>query len=182
MDLYGNVALLAGAAGAAGAASPTGPAVGDRLAALGASVAVFDPRPAALASRIAAAGGHSLALTGDHRDERSVRAAVSRLLTAWERIDIVLTGGDGLAVVGPAVSRYLAEAARTSSRGVADLIVLSRPGHAAGQTEARCREIRRRLAGEPVRVELVDPSSPAAVDRVLELIGRPAFRAVGLAG
>jgi hypothetical protein len=176
MDLYGNVALIAGAA------NPAGTAVGDRLAGLGASVAVFDPRPVALASRIATAGGHSLALTGDHRDQRSVRAAVSRLLTAWERIDIVVTGEDGVAVVGPAVSPYLAEAARTSSRAVADLIVLSRPGNAAGQAEARCREIRRQLAGQPVRVELVDPSAPAVADRVLELIGRPAFRTVGLAG
>lgn len=166
MDLRGNVALTVGAAGAP---------VADRLAGLGASVAVFDRRPAALASRIAAAGGHSLALVGDHRDERSVRAAVSRLLTAWERIDIVVTGGNGLALLGPAVSRYLVEAAGTGCRGVADLIVLGGAG-------ADYREIRRKLAAEPVRVALVDPGPPAVADRVLELIGRPVFRTVGLAG
>ncbi|MBV9822358.1 MAG: SDR family oxidoreductase [Actinobacteria bacterium] len=164
MDLHGNVALTIG---------PAGAAVADRLAELGASVAVLDHRPAALASRIASAGGHSLALTGDHRDERSVRAAVSRLLTAWERIDIVVTGADSLAVVGPAVARYLVEAAGTSSRGVADLIVL-------GPAEARRPEIR--LAGEAVRVELVDPVRPGVAGRVLELIGRPAFRTAERAG
>ena len=103
-----------------------------------------------------AAGGHALALAGDPCDGQSVRAAVSRLLTAWERIDILVTGVDGLAEVAPAVSGYLPEAARTSTRGVADLIVLGPSGSRRAQAEARIREIRRQLAGEPVRVELVD--------------------------
>ena len=54
------------------------------------------------------------------------------------------------------MSRYLPEAARSSTRGVADLIVLGPSGSRRAQAGARIREIRRQLAGEPVRVELVD--------------------------
>src|SRR5215218_5382067 len=86
MDLRGSVALVTGAA------SPIGTAVSVQLAALGASVAVLDRRPAAVAHRIASSGGHVLALTADLEDPDSVRAAIGRLMTAWERIDIVVTG------------------------------------------------------------------------------------------
>lgn len=169
MDLRGSVALVAGA-------GPAGAALSLRLAAYGASVAVFDRRPEAVASRIDGAGGHVLALAGDPGDEQAVRAAVGRLLTAWERIDIVVIDAEGLATVAEAVARYLPEAARTSSREVADLVVLG----SGTRAEACCQRLRQQLAGQPVRVELVtgDPTP----ERVLRLIGRRAVAAAGPGG
>ncbi|MEO6500605.1 MAG: SDR family NAD(P)-dependent oxidoreductase [Jatrophihabitantaceae bacterium] len=157
MDLRGSVALVTGAA------SPIGTAVSVRLASLGASVAVLDRRPAAVAHRIAAAGGHVLALTADIEDPDSVRAAIGRLMTAWERIDIVVTGPGsrppgpsgsdwadgwadswkqlpeaglrGLVTVSRAVAGYLPDSARTGARGVADLVVIN-PAGPTGPIEA----------------------------------------------
>lgn len=162
MDLRGNVALVTGVTGTSG---PVGAALSARLAGLGASVAVLDRRPDALAARIAGSGGHVLALTADVGDQHSVRAAVGRLLTAWERIDLVLTDAAGLAGIGPAVAGYLADAARTGSRGIADLMVLGRlPGSDLEQ-----------FADDLVRVEAVPLGRPDEVaDQVLRLIGRPA--------
>jgi NAD(P)-dependent dehydrogenase (short-subunit alcohol dehydrogenase family) len=167
MDLRGNVALVTGAAG------PVGAALSARLAGLGASVAVLDRRPDAVAYRIAGAGGHVLALTADVADQQSVRAALGRLLTAWERIDIVLTDGTGLATVGAAVADYLAEAAGTGSRGVADLVVLT------GSPDPAVTGLRQQFSGRPVRVEQVPAGSPAdqVPELVLRLIGRPAATA-----
>lgn len=142
MDLRGNVALVTGAAG------PIGAAVSVRLAGLGASVAVLDRRPDAVADRIGRAGGHVLALTADVDDPRSLRAAVGRLLTAWERIDIVLTGDRSVPTVGPAVAGYLPEAARTSTRGIADLVVLTT---ATGAAECAVAGLRQQLADPLVR-------------------------------
>lgn len=165
MDLHGNVALVTGAAG------PVGAALSARLAGLGASVAVLDRRPDAVADRIASTGGHVLALTADVADEHSVRAAVGRLLTAWERIDVVVTGAETLATVGPAVAGWLPEAARTSSRGVADLVVLT------GSAEGAVAGWRQQFADRQVRVDvLAVPEGPAAEDlagQLLELICRP---------
>ncbi|HEV2888700.1 MAG TPA: SDR family NAD(P)-dependent oxidoreductase [Jatrophihabitans sp.] len=190
MDLRGSVALVTGAAG------PIGAAVSTRLASLGASVAVLDRRPAAVAHQITGSGGHVLALTGDPDDPTAVRAAVGRLLTAWERIDIVVipspgTGIAGVGSVAQAVAGFLPEAARTGSRGVADLVVIDGAGApdrfqvAAEQSvEAFCDSLRQELAGQPVRVELVrsaavrnDPAGDGTqhvTEEVVRLIGRPA--------
>jgi NAD(P)-dependent dehydrogenase (short-subunit alcohol dehydrogenase family) len=171
MDLRGNVALVTGAAG------PVGGALSARLAGLGASVAVLDRRPDAVAYRIASGGGHVLALTADVADPHSVRAAVGRLLTAWERIDIVLTDADHLGTVGPAVAGHLPEAARTGSRGVADLVVLAGSPDLA---EPAVAGLRQQFGDQPVRVEavLAGPSGAGltgeVAEQVLRLIGRPA--------
>ena len=170
MDLRGNVALVTGAAG------PVGTALSTRLAGLGASVAVLDRRPDALAHRIGSTGGHVLALTADVTDPHSVRAALGRLLTAWERIDIVATDAGSLATVGPAVTGYLPYAAATGSRGIADLVVLADP---AGPNEDAVLGLRRQLDDQPVRIELVPADPPGqgspdeVAERVLRLIGRP---------
>jgi NAD(P)-dependent dehydrogenase (short-subunit alcohol dehydrogenase family) len=165
MDLRGNVALVTGVTGTSG---PVGVALSARLAGLGASVALLDRRPDAVADRLARSGGHVLALTAEVGDPHSVRAAVGRLLTAWERIDLVLTGATGLATVGPAVAGYLADAARTGSRGIADLVVLGCP---SGQDVAGLRQ-RYRL-DDLVRIEVLPLDSPDKVaEEVLRLIGR----------
>lgn len=170
MDLRGNVALVTGAS------SPVGAALCTRLAGLGASVAVLDRRPDAVAHRIGSIGGHVLALTADIADPHSVRAAVGRLLTAWERIDIVATDAGGLVTLGPTVTGYLPHAAATGSRGVADLVVLADPAHPAGDAVLG---LRRQLGDQPVRIELVPSGSSGqgspddVAERVLRLIGRP---------
>ncbi len=165
MDLRGNVALVTGAAG------PIGAAVSVRLAGLGASVAVLDRRPDAVAERIVGTGGHVLALTADVADQHSVRAAVGRLLTAWERIDIVVIGAEALGTVGPAVAGFLPEAARTSPRAVADLVVL------AGSVEPAGMGWSQRLADQQVRLDVLAVSDGLPVEdlcgQVLALICRP---------
>lgn len=165
---------------------PLGAAAGVRLAALGASVAVLDRRPDALAHRIGSSGGHVLALPADPADDGSVRAAVGRLLTAWERIDIVVAGAGGLDAVCSAVTGYLPEAARTGSRGVADLVVLGAagtPGPSQRAVESFCDGLRQQLAGDPVRVEVVTAASEEEVtEQVLQLIGRPAKATAGVRG
>jgi NADP-dependent 3-hydroxy acid dehydrogenase YdfG len=145
IDLHGNVAVVTGAS------SGIGEAISIRLAALGASVVLVGRRPEALsivAKHIDAAGGHAISLAADVSDLSSIRAAVGRVITTCERIDIVVNNA-GTAALAPFASAeagewqkmvdvnisgvintthaalpYLLNAAETSARGVADVITI----------------------------------------------------------
>ena len=86
MTLQGKVALVTGAGSGLGRAAAL------RLAEAGARVAVLDRDEAEagdVASAIEAAGGAALPVTADIADARAVEQAVTRVLDAWGRLDVV---------------------------------------------------------------------------------------------
>jgi NAD(P)-dependent dehydrogenase (short-subunit alcohol dehydrogenase family) len=82
--LDGKRALVTGAAGGIGLATA------QRLAAEGARVALVDIDGDALEQAAAAAGGDTLALHADVRDEDGLRAAVERAIARWGGLDVVV--------------------------------------------------------------------------------------------
>lgn len=86
MTLQGKVALVTGAGSGLGRAAAL------RLAESGARVAVLDrdeEEAGDVAAAIEAAGGAALPLTADIADARAVEQAVTRVLDAWGRLDVV---------------------------------------------------------------------------------------------
>jgi len=94
-SLDGQVAFVAGGAGAIGSA------IAQALAGAGAGVAVCDLAPdgvQAVATKIAATGAGSFALSGDLTEEADAEQAVARTLERFGRLDIVVNaigGGAG---------------------------------------------------------------------------------------
>lgn len=86
MTLQGKVALVTGAGSGLGRAAAL------RLAESGARVAVLDrdeEEAGDVSAAIEAAGGAALPLTADIADARAVEQAVTRVLDAWGRLDVV---------------------------------------------------------------------------------------------
>jgi NAD(P)-dependent dehydrogenase (short-subunit alcohol dehydrogenase family) len=91
-DITGRVAVVTGGYGVIGSVLARG------LAAAGARVAVLGRRQDAASSEAAAiraAGGDALALVADATDVDQLRAARDELLSAWNRVDILINAAGG---------------------------------------------------------------------------------------
>lgn len=94
--LNGKVAMITGASAGIGEATAIA------LAAEGAKVALVarrGDRLAALAQRIAAAGGEALAIVADITDDTQIQTLVDQTKTTWGQIDILVNNA-GIALLG----------------------------------------------------------------------------------
>ena len=188
--LSGTAALVTGASSGIGAATAV------MLAAHGAKVALVarrSDRLEALAGHIHTRGGEALALQGDIGDPAGASAAVGEAVERLGRLD-TLVNNAGIMLLGPALEApleewertvalnvvgtlrvthaalpHLVRAAEESSRGVADLIMVSstagrvaRPGAAVyaltkSGIAAFAESLRQELLPRRVRVTVVEP-------------------------
>jgi NAD(P)-dependent dehydrogenase (short-subunit alcohol dehydrogenase family) len=91
-DLSGKVAVVTGGGGVLGGS------IASALAAGGVRVAVCDLREEAASERveeIRSAGGEAMSVAADVLDDARLRAAADRVLTSWERIDILVNAAGG---------------------------------------------------------------------------------------
>lgn len=91
-DLSGRVAVVTGGYGVLGGSMAAG------LAAAGVKVAVLGRRRDAAEERaeeLRRSGAEAMALVADVLDERQLREARVRVLTAWERVDILINAAGG---------------------------------------------------------------------------------------
>jgi NAD(P)-dependent dehydrogenase (short-subunit alcohol dehydrogenase family) len=91
-DLSGKVAVVTGGGGVLGGSIASG------LAAAGVRVAVCDLREEAASERveeIRSAGGEAMSMAADVLDDFELRGAADRVLTSWERIDILVNAAGG---------------------------------------------------------------------------------------
>jgi len=190
--LAGTVALVTGAS------SGIGEVTARRLAADGAAVAVLARRAdrlQALATGLRDRGGEAIAVVADVTDPDQASSAVDQTLTELGRLDVVVNNA-GVMVPGPVVDApadvwqrmlevniagvlnitrvavpHLIEAAGTSPRRVADLVMISstagrvaRPGTAVYSmtkfgVNAFAESLRQELLHRRVRVGIVEPGT-----------------------
>nr|WP_296775648.1 SDR family NAD(P)-dependent oxidoreductase [Rhodococcus sp. (in: high G+C Gram-positive bacteria)] len=205
-DLSGTVALVTGASSGIGAATAA------TLAHRGAAVVLVARRQDLLrevAAGIERSGGRALALAADIVDAEQAREAVARTVEHFGRLD-TLVDNAGVMLVGPvadapedewqrmidvnisgtlhitrAALPHLLDAARTGTRGVADIVVISstagrvaRAGSAVYSLTkfgigAFAESLRQELAPNRVRVGVVEPGT---VDTDLAVHTRPELR------
>ncbi|GAA5165324.1 MULTISPECIES: SDR family oxidoreductase [Amycolatopsis] len=102
-QIIGNTPLAGRVAAITGASSGIGAATAERLAALGAKVAIAARRKEnldALAERITAAGGTALALPLDVTDRDAVTAAAGQVQQRLGRVDLVVNNA-GVQLISP---------------------------------------------------------------------------------
>jgi NADP-dependent 3-hydroxy acid dehydrogenase YdfG len=189
-NLENTVALVTGSSSGIGAATAR------RLATEGASVALVArriDRLESLAAEIRADGGTAMAVQADITDRDEAQHAVESAILAYGRLDTVANNA-GIALTGPVLDApadewermialnlqgvlyitsaalpHLLQAAQSSVRGVADLVLISstagreaRPGQAVYALTkfgigAFAESLRQELIKQRVRVSIIEP-------------------------